>query len=318
MKAGLLQKELEFFESKRAELLAKAKGEYALIRGNKLIGTFFCQKDAIRRGYEMYGNSPFLVKKIVEFEEPVTIYSFDLLKIARQVSLKRQLFSAIPSLLSLLLISNILLLPAILASQSADPDGSKEFVAHQGDYSPLKVGMSWTYSGTEIIDGKSSKYMKHQVILSSSKMDDNSILFITDMDNFGAGKMTMGWLLKDSSIYMYINQEMPAISPEELPAIVGLIYQFPAIMGAKYNNSVTDFHWERAKPITVNNKLYDDCIINISEDEIVGYSKGTSETYLCRGIGKVRSKSTEIKKDKSKNIKTIRQEDLVEYHLKSE
>jgi hypothetical protein len=69
MEENLLKEEDEYFESKRNELLAKAPGEYALIHGRGLIGIFKCEEDAIRRGYELYGNSPFLVKQILQFDE---------------------------------------------------------------------------------------------------------------------------------------------------------------------------------------------------------------------------------------------------------
>jgi len=69
MERELLQKEILFFESKLKELLGTAKGEYALIKGEKLAGTFKSKEDAIKRGYELFGNSPFLVKQIVEVEE---------------------------------------------------------------------------------------------------------------------------------------------------------------------------------------------------------------------------------------------------------
>jgi hypothetical protein len=64
-----LQKELEFYIKNRDELIGKAKNEYALIHEDSLIGTFKSKDDAIKRGYELFGNKPFLVKKIVEIEK---------------------------------------------------------------------------------------------------------------------------------------------------------------------------------------------------------------------------------------------------------
>ncbi|HPD19108.1 MAG TPA: hypothetical protein PLF61_05550 [Candidatus Goldiibacteriota bacterium] len=71
----ILQKEINFFQSNLKELLSKAKGEYALIKDEKLIDIFKSKEDAIKRGYELFGNSPFLVKQIVETEEIINFTS---------------------------------------------------------------------------------------------------------------------------------------------------------------------------------------------------------------------------------------------------
>ena len=71
----VLEKELEFFEENRAKLLGKAKGEYALIHGEELIGTFVSKEDAINAGYEKFGNAPFLVKLIAEVDEVLNFTS---------------------------------------------------------------------------------------------------------------------------------------------------------------------------------------------------------------------------------------------------
>jgi hypothetical protein len=62
MTNNILQTELNYFEAKRKELLGVAQGEYALIHGEQLIDTFNSKDDAIKRGYEEFGNIPFLVK----------------------------------------------------------------------------------------------------------------------------------------------------------------------------------------------------------------------------------------------------------------
>jgi hypothetical protein len=49
--------------------LGKSKGEYALIHEGQLIDIFKSKEDAIKRGYELFGNSPFLVKMISEVED---------------------------------------------------------------------------------------------------------------------------------------------------------------------------------------------------------------------------------------------------------
>lgn len=69
MEKHLLEEESDYFDSIRAELLAKAPGDFALVRGRELKGVFHCEEDAIRRGYELFGNSPFLIKQILQFDE---------------------------------------------------------------------------------------------------------------------------------------------------------------------------------------------------------------------------------------------------------
>ncbi len=69
MENNMLGEELKYFEKSKSELLGKAKGEFALIHGSKLIDTFKSRDDAIKRGYEKIGNSPFLVKLIIEVED---------------------------------------------------------------------------------------------------------------------------------------------------------------------------------------------------------------------------------------------------------
>ncbi len=65
-----LEKELETYERQRAELVGKAQGKFALIKDEQVVDTFDAESDAIRAGYERFGNVPFLVKQIVEIETP--------------------------------------------------------------------------------------------------------------------------------------------------------------------------------------------------------------------------------------------------------
>jgi hypothetical protein len=69
MQMMVLEKEAKYFEAIRNELLGRARGEYALIHGEKLIGTFTSKEDAIKAGYLSFGNAPFLVKRIVDIED---------------------------------------------------------------------------------------------------------------------------------------------------------------------------------------------------------------------------------------------------------
>jgi hypothetical protein len=65
-----LQQELETFEAHRAELLGRAAGKYALVHHDQVVGVFDTDADGIREGYRLFGNVPFLVKKIEAVDIP--------------------------------------------------------------------------------------------------------------------------------------------------------------------------------------------------------------------------------------------------------
>ena len=73
-----LESELAYFDERREELLGRARGKFALIKGTSLVDLFDSQTDAIRRGYQEFGNSPFLVKQIVDVEVPFNFTSYNL------------------------------------------------------------------------------------------------------------------------------------------------------------------------------------------------------------------------------------------------
>jgi len=59
-----LEQELETFESKLPELRATHEGEFALVHGTEIVGTFPSFKDAVDAGYEKFGLTPFFVERI--------------------------------------------------------------------------------------------------------------------------------------------------------------------------------------------------------------------------------------------------------------
>jgi hypothetical protein len=61
-----LAAELAFFEEQKSELLAHNKGQFALIKGGKLHGTFTTFEEAYKEGVRLFGNSPMLVRQVVE------------------------------------------------------------------------------------------------------------------------------------------------------------------------------------------------------------------------------------------------------------
>jgi hypothetical protein len=71
----LLTAELETYERHRDELLGASEGKFVLISGDKVIGVFDTEKDAIDQGYERLGNVPFLVKQVVKVETPQNFVS---------------------------------------------------------------------------------------------------------------------------------------------------------------------------------------------------------------------------------------------------
>ncbi len=72
----LLDSELATYELSKARLLATAEGKFVLIRGSEILGVFDCEEAAISRGHQLLGNVPFLVKRIVPVEEPLTFHSY--------------------------------------------------------------------------------------------------------------------------------------------------------------------------------------------------------------------------------------------------
>lgn len=73
--AEILKKELQTYEAKKSELIGKSKGKFVLIKGEQVVDVFDTEFDAIRQGYERFGNVPFLVKEIVEFDIPLDFTS---------------------------------------------------------------------------------------------------------------------------------------------------------------------------------------------------------------------------------------------------
>lgn len=66
-----LEKELQYYDKIKADLLIKHKGKYALIKGEKLIGIFDSELKAYEAGVEKFGSQSFLIKHIISQEELV-------------------------------------------------------------------------------------------------------------------------------------------------------------------------------------------------------------------------------------------------------
>lgn len=73
---GELDRELSTYARLKGDLLRQHPGEYALITGTELLGTFESQLDAVRSGYERVGNRPFLVRKIQSVEPVLNLLAW--------------------------------------------------------------------------------------------------------------------------------------------------------------------------------------------------------------------------------------------------
>ena len=73
MAGDSFKQELALYQQKLPELMSE-QGKWVLIRGDALGGVFAAYEDAIKEGYDKYGDSPFLVKRI-ESEDQVHFFT---------------------------------------------------------------------------------------------------------------------------------------------------------------------------------------------------------------------------------------------------
>ena len=69
----MLEREIQYFEDHRGELLAKHRHQFVLIKGDQLIGAFQTNEEALSEGARLFGLDSYLVRQVEESEEPVTI-----------------------------------------------------------------------------------------------------------------------------------------------------------------------------------------------------------------------------------------------------
>ena len=70
MGTSILEKELAAYEAAKPGLLSQALGKFVLIRGEQVVDTFDAELDAVKAGYQKFGNVPFLVMQVTEVECP--------------------------------------------------------------------------------------------------------------------------------------------------------------------------------------------------------------------------------------------------------
>ena len=67
------QEEIEYFEENMDHLLKEHLGQYALIKGRTLVGTYSTSEEAYHQGIRAFKRQPFLIKHIVRKETPAQI-----------------------------------------------------------------------------------------------------------------------------------------------------------------------------------------------------------------------------------------------------
>lgn len=65
----VLERELEFYRSQKQALLQTHKGQFALIKGEKLLGAYTTFEEAFNAGVAAVGTEPFLIKEVTEQDE---------------------------------------------------------------------------------------------------------------------------------------------------------------------------------------------------------------------------------------------------------
>ena len=70
-----LEREIRTYKRNRKKLLRQHEGEFVLIKGKKIVGTYPREVDAIDAAYERFGYTTFFVRKITAVDEAISIYA---------------------------------------------------------------------------------------------------------------------------------------------------------------------------------------------------------------------------------------------------
>lgn len=68
-----LEREIETYDRRLGELLAR-QGKYVVIHADEVVGTYDGFDDALRVGYERFGDDAFLVRQIRETQPVLTLH----------------------------------------------------------------------------------------------------------------------------------------------------------------------------------------------------------------------------------------------------
>ena len=74
----MLETEMTTFEANHAQLLDAHRGEYVLIKDKQIIDVFVSIDDALKHGYDLFANEPFLVKQVLEADVLHNFTSFQI------------------------------------------------------------------------------------------------------------------------------------------------------------------------------------------------------------------------------------------------
>ena len=67
----MLEKELQYYDAHREELLKEHEGKFVLIKEGSLVGVFASEEEAYEDGLRHFGNQPFLIRRVAAEEEVV-------------------------------------------------------------------------------------------------------------------------------------------------------------------------------------------------------------------------------------------------------
>ncbi len=73
--AAPLEEEIAYYEANRDQLLGTHREQFVLIKGSQLVEVFASAREALDRGYDLFGNAPFLVRQCLEVRRPVLFTS---------------------------------------------------------------------------------------------------------------------------------------------------------------------------------------------------------------------------------------------------
>jgi len=74
----MLEREMITYKANQSQLLGQNRGKYVLIKDDKIIDVLSNIDDALKVGYEKFGNEAFLVKQVLEIEIPQNFTTFQI------------------------------------------------------------------------------------------------------------------------------------------------------------------------------------------------------------------------------------------------
>lgn len=72
-----LAEDLARYNAERSDLVSRANGKYVLIRGGAIVSIFESETTALASGYETFGDTPFLVRRIAPTDDVINFSSMN-------------------------------------------------------------------------------------------------------------------------------------------------------------------------------------------------------------------------------------------------